>query len=275
MTKHINSEELAWNVRYDVLEMVHNAHASHIGAALSVTDILAVLYSDVLKYRTDEPKWVNRDRLVLSKGHAGSALYATLAEVGFFDKSILETYDLNGSVLSGHISHKNVPGVEMSTGSLGHGVCVAAGFALAAKTDNRDCHVYAIVGDGECDEGTVWETIMFAKQFKLSNFTIIVDRNNMQAMGRCEDVIDTNSLADKFSAFGWNVLEIDGNNHDELRAAFRKKFTNECPTAIIANTIKGKGISFMENNLVWHYRDPQNGDYEAAKKELEDKKSAK
>ena len=201
----MDSRQLAHNVRLDVLDMIHNSHASHIGSAYSVADILAVLYADILKYKTNDPKWENRDRLVLSKGHAGSALYATLAEVGFYDKEELKTYDLDGSKFSGHISHKGVDGVEFSTGSLGHGVCVATGMALAGKLDKKPYRVYAIVGDGECNEGSFWETIMFANQYNLSNFTIIIDRNRMQAMGDIEKVIDTGDLAAKIKTFGFNV----------------------------------------------------------------------
>lgn len=265
----MNSEHLAWQIRRDVLDMIHFSHASHIGAAYSVTDILAVLYSNVLYFDPKNPKMEDRDRLVLSKGHAGSALYAALAEMGFFSRNVLWTYDQDGSVLSGHISHKGVPGVEFSTGSLGHGVCVATGLALAGKIDKKDYHVYAIVGDGECDEGSVWETALFAHQYNLDNYTIIVDRNKMQAMGFCKDVMDTQSMTEKFKAFGWNTLQIDGNDHSQLKKAFMTKFQNHKPTCIIAETIKGKGVSFMENNLTWHYRDPQGEDYEKAKAELE------
>lgn len=265
----MDSRQLAHNVRLDVLDMIHNSHASHIGSAYSVADILAVLYADILKYKTNDPKWENRDRLVLSKGHAGSALYATLAEVGFYDKEELKTYDLDGSKFSGHISHKGVDGVEFSTGSLGHGVCVATGMALAGKLDKKPYRVYAIVGDGECNEGSFWETIMFANQYNLSNFTIIIDRNRMQAMGDIEKVIDTGDLAAKIKTFGFNVLSIDGNSHEELLDAFKTQFDNDKPICIVANTIKGKGVSFMENQLLWHYRDPQGEFYESAKKELE------
>ena len=265
----MDSRQLAHNVRLDVLDMIHNSHASHIGSAYSVADILAVLYADILKYKTNDPKWEKRDRLVLSKGHAGSALYATLAEVGFYDKEELKTYDLDGSKFSGHISHKGVDGVEFSTGSLGHGVCVATGMALAGKLDKKPYRVYAIVGDGECNEGSFWETIMFANQYNLSNFTIIIDRNRMQAMGDIEKVIDTGDLAAKIKTFGFNVLSIDGNSHEELLNAFKTQFDNDKPICIVANTIKGKGVSFMENQLLWHYRDPQGEYYESAKKELE------
>ena len=271
----MNSKQLAWNVRYDVLQMIHLSHASHIGAAYSVTDILAVLYSDVLHYDVKNPKSEDRDRLVLSKGHAGSALYATLAEVGYFDKKLLKTYDQNGSAFSGHISHKGVPGVEFSTGSLGHGVCVATGLALAGKLNHSNYHVYAITGDGECDEGSVWETALFARQYKLSNFTIIIDRNHMQAMGDVSDVMDTTDLRKKFEDFGWNAVDVDGHDHEALKKALSKKFNNDYPTCIVAHTIKGKGVSFMENSLLWHYRDPQGEFYEKAMKELEDSKYEK
>ena len=265
----MNSKKLALNVRKDVLEMIHRSHASHIGAAYSVADILAVLYADIMNYDAANPKWKDRDRLVLSKGHAGSALYATLAEVGYFDKSVLDTYDLDGSPLSGHISHKGVPGVEFSTGSLGHGVCVATGLALALKIDGSSSHVYAITGDGECDEGSFWETIMFANQYNLSNFTIVIDRNGMQAMGDVKDVMDTGDLGRKIKEFGWNVIDVDGHDHDALRDAFLTKFNNGKPTCVVAKTTKGKGVSFFENSLLWHYRDPQGEAYENAKKELE------
>ena len=270
----LNSEKLANEIRKDALKMVHISHASHIASAFSVADVMAVLYADILRYDVKNPKWDERDRLVLSKGHAGSILYATLAEVGFYEKELLDTYDLNFSRFSGHISHKNVPGVEFSTGSLGHGVCVATGLALAAKLDNKSHRVFAIVGDGECNEGTVWETVMFAKQQKLNNFTVIVDANKMQAMGNTKDVIDISPLGDKFKTFGWNVIEIDGHNHKEIKDALLKKFDNENPTVVIANTVKGKGVSFMENNLLWHYRDPQGEFYDKALLELEEKENA-
>ncbi len=265
----MNSISLAHNIRIDVLNMIHNSHASHIGSAYSVTDILSVLYADVAKYDINNPKNDDRDRIVLSKGHAGSALYAALAEVGFYSKEKLKDYYANGSFFSGHISHKNVPGVEFSTGSLGHGVCVATGLALRGKIDKKSYHVYAIVGDGECDEGSLWETVLFAHQYKLSNYTIIIDRNRMQALGFCDEIMDTNILYDKFKSFGWNVIEIDGHNHEEIKRALLTHFDNDYPICIIANTIKGKGVSFMENQLLWHYRDPQGEYYIKALEELE------
>lgn len=268
----MTSEELAWNIRKDAIKMVHVSHASHIGAVLSVTDIIAVLYADVLKVVPEEPYLASRDRLILSKGHAGVAIYAALAETGFIPKADLEQYYKDGSVYSGHVSSKGVPGVELSTGSLGNGIGVACGMALAAKNAGKDYKVYAIVGDGECEEGIVWEIAMFANRYSLSNFTVIVDKNGMQAMGSCDDVIALGNLGKKWNSFGWNAIEVaDGNDHNQLREAFQSR-SNDKPNVIIANTIKGKGISFMENNLLWHYRDPQGDDFENAMKELEGKK---
>lgn len=268
----MNSEQLAWHMRKDAIEMVHATHASHIGAVLSVIDIVAVLYSDILNVDPKNPKDPKRDRVILSKGHAGISIYAALAECGFIPKEDLKKYYTNGSVYSGHVSSKGVPGVELSTGSLGHGVGVACGLALAGKKAGKKYHVYAIVGDGECEEGSVWETALFANKYNLSNFTVIVDHNRMQAMGFCDDVIALGSLEEKWRAFGWNVITVDnGNSHIELRNAFRSRCENK-PNVIIADTIKGKGISFMENNLLWHYRDPQGEYYEEALKELEEKR---
>lgn len=267
----MNSEQLAWHMRKDAIEMVHVTHASHIGAVLSAIDIVAVLYADILNVDPKNPKVPERDRVILSKGHAGISIYTALAECGFIPKEDLKKYYTNGSVYSGHVSSKGVPGVELSTGSLGHGVGVACGLALAGKKAGKKYQVYAIVGDGECEEGSVWETALFANKYNLSNFTVIVDHNRMQAMGFCDDVIALGSLEEKWRAFGWNVITVnDGNSHTELRMAFNSRCENK-PNVIIANTIKGKGISFMENNLLWHYRDPQGEFYEKALKELEEK----
>lgn len=264
----MNSQELARRVRIDAVRMVHEHHASHIASALSVVDILAVLYHDIMHIDPRDPLMEDRDRLILSKGHAGVAIYATLAEMGFFGLDKLDWYYSDGSIYSGHVSHKGVPGVELSTGSLGHGVCVAVGMAIAAKRMQRTHRVYAIVGDGECDEGAVWEAALFARQYGLNNLTIVVDHNKMQAMGTCEAVMNLNDLAEKWKAFGWHVISVkDGNNHDQLRTALGSTDT-ELPTCIIANTVKGKGVSFMENNLLWHYRDPQGEAYIQAMQEL-------
>lgn len=264
----MDSQALALRIRQHAINMVNHAHASHIGGILSCADIVAVLYADVMKYWPEQPKAPNRDRLILSKGHNGVSIYAALAECGFFPADELEKYGDNGSMFSCHVSHKKVPGVEISTGSLGHGVCVACGMALNAKLKEKDYKVYAIVGDGECNEGAVWEMALLAAQHKLENFTVVIDKNNMQAMGKCKDILDMNPMADKWKAFGWSVVEVhDGNNHNQLRDAFEKNNYGK-PKVIIANTIKGKGVSFMENELLWHYRDPQGCDYERAVLEL-------
>lgn len=265
-----NSLKLANKARLDVLEMIHNSHASHIASAFSVIDILAVLYSSIANINPKIVNDINRDKIILSKGHAGSALYAILAELGFFDKQeLIDSYYQNGSRFSGHISHKNIPGVEASTGSLGHGVGIACGIALSDKIHNINAKTYVIVGDGECQEGSIWEMAQFAQKQQLENLIVVVDCNKMQAMGNCNDIVDMSLFYDKWKAFGWNVIQIkDGNSHQQLIDGF--KSINYCkkPNVIIANTIKGYGVSFMENNLLWHYRDPQNDYYEQAKQQL-------
>lgn len=262
-----NSKELAWLIRRHGIEMTHLSGGSHIGAILSVADIVAVLYSNILKYDANNPKWEERDRIIFSKGHAGAAIYAALAESGFFNVEELKTHYQNGSRLSGHVSHY-LPGIDLSTGSLGHGLPVAAGMAYAAKKENKNHRVFCILGDGECNEGSVWEAVMFANQYELNNLVAIVDRNKMQSLDFCENTIKLDPLKNKFENFGWNVIEIDGHNHKELTKSLEKSDTSK-PTMIIANTTKGKGISFMENNILWHYRFPHNGwEYDQAITEL-------
>ena len=213
-----------------------------------------------------------RDRLILSKGHAGAAVYAALAERGFFDVEELSTHYGNGSRLSGHVSHKGVPGVEFSTGSLGHGLAVAAGMALGGKKDKADWLVFCILGDGECDEGSVWEAALQAHQYQLDNLIAVVDHNRMQSLDFCENTIALEPFNDKWASFGWNVMRVDGHDVKALRVAFEQAKANRGtgkPTVIIAETTKGKGVSFMENDILWHYRTPQGEEYEAALKELE------
>ena len=266
----MKSEQLAWLIRRHGVEMTHLSGGSHIGSILSVADVVAVLYSGVANISPSNIKDDSRDRVVLSKGHAGASIYAALAENGFFPVSELKTHYADGSRLSGHVSHKGIPGVEISTGSLGHGVCMATGIALNAKLDKKDYFTYAIVGDGECDEGSVWETALFASHFKLNQLVVIVDHNKMQSLDFCENTLALSPFAEKWKAFGWNVLDVDGHNHDELKTAFAKaKESVDKPTVIIANTIKGKGISFMENDILWHYRFPHDGEeYDGALSEL-------
>lgn len=262
-----DSETLAWRIRRRALDMVHSAHASHIASVFSCADIIAVLYTNVLRYDIANPKSEMRDRLVLSKGHSGTVLYSALAEVGFFDLKELDSYGKNGSCFSCHVSHK-VPGVEVSTGSLGHGIGMACGMALNSKLRRRNYRTFVIAGDGECNEGIVWEVAMLAGQKRLSDFTVIVDYNRMQALGFSKDIIDMEPMADKWKAFGWTVVEADGHSHRSLKLAFAAENEGR-PKVIIANTVKGKGVSFMENELLWHYRDPQGEAYEKAVEELE------
>ena len=266
----MKSEQLAWLIKRHGIEMTHLSHGSHIGSILSVADVVAVLYNDVANITPENVKDENRDRIVLSKGHAGAAIYAALAEKGFFSVEELKTHYADGSRLSGHVSHKGIPGVEISTGSLGHGACMACGIALNAKFDKKDYFTYAITGDGECDEGSIWEMALFANHFKLNQFIVIVDHNKMQSLDYCENTLSLNDFAKNWEAFGWNVYDIDGHNHDEIRKALNEaKKSTEKPSVIIANTVKGNGISFMENDILWHYRFPHEGEeYDGALKEL-------
>lgn len=263
---------LAWLIRRHGLEMTHISRGSHIGAIFSLAEIMATLYTGVLNVDPHQPKMPNRDRLILSKGHAGAAVYAALAERGFFDVEELSTHYANGSRLSGHVSHKGVPGVEFSTGSLGHGLAVSAGMALGAKKDHAPWRVFCILGDGECDEGSVWEAALQAHHYGLDNLIAVVDHNRMQSLDFCENTLALEPFADKWAAFGWNVLQADGHDVDALRAAFaqaRGNLGSGKPTVLIALTTKGKGVSFMENDILWHYRTPQGEEYDAALKELE------
>ncbi|NLI00323.1 MAG: transketolase [Chthonomonadales bacterium] len=266
----MNSTDLSWRIRRHGIEMTHLSKGSHIGSILSVSDIVAVLYADVANVDPSDPEHDGRDRIILSKGHAGAAMYAALAEKGFFDIAELSTHYADGSRLSGHVSHKGVPGVEFSTGSLGHGLSVAAGMAYAAKKDGKSHRVFVILGDGECDEGSVWEAALVANHYQLDNLVAVIDHNRMQSLDFCEDTIALEPFADKWRAFGWTVLAVDGHDHDQLRTAFAHAQTSPGPTAILAETVKGKGISFMENDILWHYRFPHEGEeYDSAVAELE------
>lgn len=256
------------NARINAIKMASKSGASHIASALSVVDIIATLYGGILKYDIKNPKSSKRDIFILSKGHSGVALYATLAQVGFFNIDDLENYYTYGSLLSGHVSHK-VNGVELSTGALGHGLSVATGIAYSFKLNKKPNQVYVVIGDGECNEGQVWEAIMLAVQLKLDNLHIIVDRNSMQALGYSKDIIDLNKIEEKFKVFGCNVESCDGHNFYKMFYALQVQ-KKGIPTVIIAQTIKGKGVSFMENKLLWHYRNPSAEDVVVAQKELED-----
>lgn len=246
----------AKRIRVHALRMVHAANASHIGSCLSIADILAVLYTHFLDVDPADPARADRDRLLLSKGHAAAILYATLAERGFFPIAELDDYCRAGSKLTGHISH-SVPGVETSTGSLGHGLPIAVGLALAAKADRRPWRSVCILSDGECDEGSNWEAILFAPHHRLDNLVAIVDYNKIQSFGRVDEVLPLEPLAGKWRAFGWHVVELDGHDCAALEGALAAvpEIAGK-PTVIIAHTVKGKGVGFMEDRLEWHYRSP-------------------
>ena len=259
---------LARKVRQHAVKMTSLGGSSHIGSILSIADILAVLYGSVLNYKVESPKWKKRDRFILSKGHAGAGVYAVLAESGFMDVEKLKTHYQDGSDLSGHVSHKGIPGVEFSTGSLGHGFPVAVGMALAAKIKADKHKVYVLMSDGECDEGSNWESALFAPHHKLDNLIVIIDRNKLQSIHSTEKTLALEPFVDKWKAFGWNVVEIDGHDHEQLKSAFNSTVKHK-PLCVVANTIKGKGVSFMENQVLWHYRSPQGSEYEAAMKDLQ------
>lgn len=269
MRSKLNSESLAKKIRLHALEMTHLGKSSHIGSIFSITDILAVLYSGILNVDPKNPKLENRDRFILSKGHAGAGVYAALAETGFFSVNELKKHYSDGSIFSGHVSHKGVPGVEFSTGSLGHGLSVACGMALNAKLLNQAHRVINLMSDGECDEGSNWEAILFAPHHQLNNLITIVDFNNLQSIFSTDITLNLQPFKQKWESFGWNVIEINGHSHKDLIQVLSPSYNNSsAPMCIIANTVKGKGVSFMENNNLWHYRSPQGKEYEDAKLEL-------
>lgn len=246
-------KERARRIRLQTVKSLGEAGSGHPGGSLSLVDILTVLYFQVMRIDPKDPSWEDRDRFVLSKGHAAPALYATLAEAGFFPKEELLTLRKLGSRLQGHPDRKRTPGVEMSTGSLGQGLSVANGIALAGKLDGKDYRVYVALGDGECEEGQVWEAAMTSVHRKLDNLTAFVDNNMLQIDGNVEDIKSLRNIGARFQVFGWNVIEIDGHNMPEIAAAIElAKATKGKPTMIIAHTIKGKGVSYMENALDWH-----------------------
>ena len=265
----MDSYALAWKIRRHGIEMTHLSGGSHIGAIMSVADIVAVLYTDILRVDPKNPCFEDRDRFILSKGHAGASIYAALAESGFFDVEELKTHYQDGSRLSGHVSHK-VPGVDFSTGSLGHGLSAAAGMAYAFKKDGKNARAFVVMGDGECNEGSVFEAALFANHFRLNNLIAVIDHNRMQSLDYNENTLEVEDMGAKWRAFGWNVIDIDGHNHDELKSAFNNAINQkDKPTVIIANTVKGKGVPFMELDILWHYRFPHSGwEYDTAVTEL-------
>ena len=263
----MKTQKIAAKLRLDAIEMSHNAKAAHLASSLSSIDIVTVLYEKILKINPKKPKHKLRDRFILSKGHAATSLYAVLAHKGFFKKKYLKTYGEKGSLLEEHPTPK-LNGVESATGSLGHGLPVGCGIALSAKILTKNYKTVVLMGDGECNEGSVWEAALFASSRKLNNLYAIIDFNKWQGIGRTQDILNPQPFKQKWQSFGWNVLEIDGHNHKQIEKAFKRKFKNERPTAVIAKTIKGKGVSFMEDDNNWHYRVPSKLDIEQAKKEL-------
>lgn len=261
----MNTEDLARSLRLNVVEMSYRARTAHLASALSIIDILVVLYSDVIDLKSG-PIDISRDRFILSKGHAASALYAVLAWKGVIPKSELDAFGEKGSLLEEHPCPK-LNGIEAATGSLGHGLPIGNGMALSALIKKIKYRVFVLMGDGECNEGSVWEGAMFAAQHKLNNLTAIVDFNKWQATGRIDKTLKFGTLSKKWESFGWNAIDIDGHNHKDLKKALQE-FDGERPTVIIAHTTKGRGISFMEDNNNWHYRSPNEQELAMARAEL-------
>ncbi len=264
-------ENMAKRVRRGIIQAVYSNKSGHPGGSLSIADILTVLYFKELNIDEKNPKWENRDRLVLSKGHCSPVLYSCLANRGFFDISELDKFRNIDGMLQGHPDMVKIPGVDMTSGSLGQGLSVSNGMALAGKLDKKDYRVYCIMGDGEIEEGQVWESAMAASHYKLDNLCVIIDNNNLQIDGEINKVMNSYPIDEKFRSFGFQVIHIDGHNIDEIIKAFEvAKEIKGKPTCIIAKTIKGKGISFMENQVQWHGKAPNEEQFEQAMKELEE-----
>ncbi len=264
-------QELALKCRKDVLKMALKAGGAHIAPAFSIAEILTVLYfGNILRYNPEEPNWTERDRLILSKGHSCAALYATLAEAGFFSRTLLDAFCQTGSKFGGHPNMLEIPGVEASTGSLGHGLAYGIGQAMAAKMNNHNYNVFVIMGDGECQEGSVWEAALVASQHKLGRLISIIDYNKLQGMDFLENITAMEPLLDKWKSFGWDVCEVDGHCITQLYSTLSHiRCSEERPLLVVAHTIKGKGISFMENEAIWHYRLPNKEEMEIACKQLQ------
>ena len=262
-------EKIAKNIRKDIIELVYNAGSGHPGGSLSIADIITVLYFNELNINPQEPNWDTRDRFILSKGHCAPALYSALAEKEFFNKEELKNFRKVNGILQGHPDMTKIPGVDMSTGSLGQGLSMANGIAICGKMDKKNYRVYTLLGDGEIEEGQVWEAAMAASKYKLDNLCVIIDNNNLQIDGTIEDVMDSNPINEKFKKFGFEVICIDGNDIKEILWAFQMaKTIKNKPTCIVAKTIKGKGVSFMEDKVEWHGKAPNEEQYHIAMEEL-------
>ncbi len=267
MNKTQTTQELARKIRIHCLKMANRAGTSHIGSCLSCADILAVLYGEIMHYKPDNPKWEGRDRFILSKGHAGSALYAALAECGFFPVDELDTHCQSGSLLLGHVSHK-VPGIEASTGSLGHGLSIGCGMAMALRNISNDkSRVFVLLSDGDLNEGSTWEAVMFAGQHNLSNLTAIVDYNRIQCTDKTENILYLGVVSEKWGSFGWSAWDANGHNQNYMKDVFKYPSKGK-PTCIIAHTVKGEGVSFMQDKVEWHFKSPSDAELEKALEEL-------
>lgn len=271
MPKKINYQKITKEIRRGILLQHFLSKESHVGSALSCADILTVLYFGILKINPKKPKDENRDRFILSKGHAVAALYAVLAEKGFFNKKFLKTFCQNGSFLPGHSTKNTAPGVEVSTGGLGHGLPMGVGMALATKRDKKKHRIFVLMSDGECNEGTIWESALFAAHHKLDNLVVIVDYNGQQGLGESKDIINNEPFKDKWTAFGWQVKEVNGHDFSSIEKILSHvPLKINKPSIIIAKTTKGKGVSFMEHDpLSWHYKNPNEEQYHLAITELD------
>lgn len=270
--KKLNTIDLknqAKEIRKTVLSIIVSSRASHIGSSYSIVEILVYLYSKVLKINVRKPQDNNRDRFILSKGWGVSALYAVLSEKGFFSKNLLKTYCKDGSYMIGSATKNGIPGIEATTGSMGHGLPIGVGMAIAGKLQNKKYKVFVLISDGECDEGSTWEAILQAGHHKLDNLVVVIDHNKWQSFGKVKDILDLHPLKKKFESFRWSVKEIDGHNFDELSSVFSKiPFKKNKPSVVIANTIKGKGVSVLENKNEWHYKTPTELEIKIAEEEL-------
>ena len=265
----MNYGQIAKDIRKKIVEIMYRAKAAHISSCLSCTDILTILYFKILRIDPKNPLLANRDRFILSKGHAVAALYIALSKRGFFPEEILDNYYQNGSKLPGHSTLGTVPGIEVSTGSLGHGLPMGAGLALAAKKDGQDYRTFVLMSDGECEIGATWEAALFSSYHKLDNLIGIVDYNKIQAFGRVKDILNIEPLTKKWESFGWEVREVDGHNLFELeKTLLALPFAKDKPNLLIAHTVKGKGISFIEDNFEWHFKNLTKEEYETALREL-------
>lgn len=259
---------VALSIRKNAVAAVHAAKSGHPGGSLGIAEILSYLYFEEMNVDPKNPKWDDRDRFVLSKGHTCPAYYAALAEKGYFEKELLLTFRKPDSILQGHPDMKHIPGVDMSTGSLGQGISAACGMALSGKIRNKSYRVYAVLGDGESEEGQVWEAAMMAAHYNLNNLCIFIDSNGLQIDGPVAEVMNPQPFDEKFAAFGWNVCVIDGHNFDEIASACENAKKSDKPTAVICKTVKGKGVSYMENNVAWHGSAPNDEQYEIAVSDL-------